>query len=176
MVPKVMWEWVFSACTAGLSCSSTKDWDLKTELTQLSQFHFHLLVALSFSVSFPLWNHGNCLLQNWGLQPDSPHFFNCSNVQRLSLDLNLSQNQSHSQATQPFCIPISPCVCVRIKMPAECQWETWILFQLCLVHFRVWQIIYLHNICKVILHCFGLSYWGGYWINLINFILLHSST
>uniref|UniRef100_A0A665XBZ4 Receptor protein-tyrosine kinase n=1 Tax=Echeneis naucrates TaxID=173247 RepID=A0A665XBZ4_ECHNA len=50
-----------------------------------------------------------------------PLFLNCSNVHRLSLDLNLSQNQSHSQATQPFCIPISPCVCVRLKMPAECQ-------------------------------------------------------
>lgn len=114
-----------------------------------------LLLSLFLPASLglsPFWNYGNCLLQNWSLQPDS---LSSLTIHRLSLDFNLSQNQSHSQATQPFCIPASLCVWVRIKMPAECQWETWLLFQLCLVHFRGWQIIYLHNICKVILHCFG---------------------
>lgn len=108
-----------------------------------------LLLSRFLSVSFglcPLWNYGS-YFQIWGLQPES---LSSSTVQMfiiLSLDLNLSQNQSHSQATRPFCIPTSPCVCVRIKMPAECQWETWLLFQLSLVHFRHWQIIYLHNVC-----------------------------
>lgn len=111
-----MWKWIFSACTSGFSCWSTNDWNLKVELTQLSKFHFPL--PLSFSVCFlgliPLWNYGNCLLQNWCLQRYSLSSLTVQLFKRvrLSLDLNLSQNQSHSQATQPFCIPISPlCLC-----------------------------------------------------------------
>lgn len=148
----MLWGWVFPACAAGLSCSSTKDWYLKTALQQLSYFHsrLSLFLPVSFGLS-PLWSYSNCLLQNWSLQPDS---LSSLTIHRLSLDFNLSQNQSHSQATQPFCIPTSLCFGVRIQMPAECQWETWLLFQLCCISGGQ-QIIYLHNICKVVLHCLG---------------------
>lgn len=92
----------------------------KTEILKQNSHSFlaftliSLLLSLSPPVSlglFPLWNYGNCLLPISGLQPDSLSSYR-SNVHRLSLDLNLSQNQSHSQATQPFCIPTSPlCLC-----------------------------------------------------------------
>lgn len=97
----------------------------------------------------PSWNYGNCLFFF------SKFSFSSSTAPCLSLDLNLSPNHSHSQATQPFCIPISPCVCVRIKKPAECQWEAWLLFQLCVVHFRGWKVIYLHIKVKLSSTVFG---------------------
>lgn len=62
-----------------------------------------LLVSLSLS---PLWNYGSCLLQNWRLQTDP---LSSVTVHSLYLDFNLSQNQSHSQATQPFCTPTLCC-------------------------------------------------------------------
>lgn len=135
------------------------------------------LISLFLSVCFPCsFSIVKLPSSKLGFTGRFPQFLNCSNVHRLTLDLNLSQNQSHSQATQPFCIPISPVFVSGWKrlLNASERHDSfsntvwWILGG-----DRLFICIILVKLSSTV---FGRFYWGAHWVNWINFIQLHLST